>query len=201
MSLESLVRFANFLDKKGPNEILASNAIDMAIEEAMDSESPFENTVKTLCVFCNLLDADGRAEVSDIIDSVIESVSSVEEEIVATAAENDKKENLNLFDSLVGDIAKVEPHREGFAETGLSGSTLSSRTSPENPGVLMVRVEDGVYQDILTKKVYDFNNGWIDNQGNKHPGGSISNQTALYNQYLFAPQIFESSHLRHRPNQ
>lgn len=196
MSLESLVRFANFLDKNGPDEVMAANAIDMAIAEAGDSEEPFENTVKTLCVFCNLLDSDGKHEIADIIDSVIESVSSVEE-LTVTAAEK----NLNLFDSLVGEIDKVQPHREGFEETGLPGSTLSARTSPDNPGVMMLRVEDGVYQDILTKKVYDFNKGWVDDKGNKHPGGSVSNQTALYNQYLFAPQIFESSHLKHRPNQ
>lgn len=54
---------------------------------------------------------------------------------------------------------------------------LSTRYSPDMPGVPLMRIGDGIFQDLITKKIYNFESGYTDNEGNKIPGGSVSNQT------------------------
>ena len=54
---------------------------------------------------------------------------------------------------------------------------LSTRYSPDMPGVSLVRVGDNVYQCPVTKKIYDFRAGYTTMKGNKIPGSDVSNQT------------------------
>jgi hypothetical protein len=54
---------------------------------------------------------------------------------------------------------------------------LSTRYSPDMPGVSLVRISEGVYQCPVTKKIYDFKAGYTTAKGNKVPGSEVSNQT------------------------
>lgn len=54
---------------------------------------------------------------------------------------------------------------------------LSTRYSPDMPGVSLVRIGDGVYQCSVTNKIYDFRAGYTTMKGNKIPGSDVSNQT------------------------
>jgi hypothetical protein len=54
---------------------------------------------------------------------------------------------------------------------------LSTRYSPDMPGVSLVRIGDSVYQCPVTKKIYDFRAGYTTMKGNKIPGSEVSNQT------------------------
>lgn len=54
---------------------------------------------------------------------------------------------------------------------------LSTRYSPDMPGVQMMRIGDNVYQCPITKKIYNFNAGFTTAKGNKIPGGSVENQS------------------------
>ena len=57
---------------------------------------------------------------------------------------------------------------------------LQTRYSPDMPGSMMVRITDGVYQDITTGKIYDYEKGYTTDKGNEVPGGSVANQTAQF---------------------
>lgn len=54
---------------------------------------------------------------------------------------------------------------------------LSSRYSPDMPGVSLMRIADGVWQDPITKKIYNYEAGYTLDNGSKVPGSSISQQT------------------------
>lgn len=54
---------------------------------------------------------------------------------------------------------------------------LSTRYSPDMPGVSLMRIGDNVYQCPVTKKIYDFRSGYTTAKGNQIPGGDVSNQT------------------------
>jgi hypothetical protein len=57
---------------------------------------------------------------------------------------------------------------------------LSTRYSPDRPGVQARRIADGVYQDPYTGKVYDWNEGFRTEQGEEYHGGGVSLQTELH---------------------
>lgn len=206
MNIDNLVEIANWLDQHAASNpavdsqalSIAANAIDMAIQEVTASEDPFADAVKCMIVYANILDADGQTKAAGALDAVLETINNKLAKTAATREElYDSKENnkATLFNSLLAEVESVEPIHEGLQGTT---TTLATRNSPDHPGVMMLRLSDGVYQDVMSKKVYDFNKGWIDEKGVKHPGGSVSNQTPIYNQYLYFPQIFESRHLTSR---
>ena len=58
--------------------------------------------------------------------------------------------------------------------------SLSTRYSPDRVGVQAERVSDGVYRDPITKKVYNWNDGFKTESGNEFYGGSVSLQTDLH---------------------
>jgi arginyl-tRNA synthetase len=58
---------------------------------------------------------------------------------------------------------------------------LSTRYSPDMPGVMLVRIGDNVWQCPVTKKIFDFTNGYTTANGNKIPGTSVSEQSKLEN--------------------
>lgn len=54
---------------------------------------------------------------------------------------------------------------------------LSTRYSPDRPGIQARRLSDGVYQDPITNKVYDYNSGFKTESGEEIAGGHVSLQT------------------------
>jgi hypothetical protein len=57
--------------------------------------------------------------------------------------------------------------------------SLSTRYDPDYPGTLVSRVGDGLWQSEMTKKVYDYNEGFSLLDGSKVPGGNVSEQTQV----------------------
>lgn len=51
---------------------------------------------------------------------------------------------------------------------------LSARYDPNHPGIMLKRIENGVYQSPLDGKIFNFNEGFTMENGNKIPGGEIS---------------------------
>jgi hypothetical protein len=58
--------------------------------------------------------------------------------------------------------------------------SLSTRYSPDRVGIQAMRISDGVYQDPITKKVYDWNEGFKTESGHEFYGGNVSLQTDLH---------------------
>ncbi len=57
--------------------------------------------------------------------------------------------------------------------------SLSTRYSPDRVGVQARRISDGVYQDPITNKTYDWNEGFTTDDGEQFGGGRVSLQTDL----------------------
>lgn len=58
---------------------------------------------------------------------------------------------------------------------------LSTRYSPDRPGVQTRRIADGVFQDPYTNKIYDYNDGFKTEDGREFSGGSPALQSSLMN--------------------
>ena len=68
-------------------------------------------------------------------------------------------------------------HPDMDKTVGYVSRSLSTRYSPDRPGVLARRVSDGVMQDPITNKVYDWNEGFKSENGEVFPGGHVALQT------------------------
>jgi len=58
-------------------------------------------------------------------------------------------------------------------------NSLSTRYSPDRPGVQARRIADGVFQDPYTNKIYDYNDGFKTEDGRSFPGGSPALQSSM----------------------
>ena len=70
-------------------------------------------------------------------------------------------------------------HEDSYVPTEFVAGHLSTRYSPDRPGVQARRVSDGVFQDPYTNRVYDYNEGFTTEDGRNFPGGSAAFQTDL----------------------
>lgn len=87
-----------------------------------------------------------------------------------TKATEEHKKEINVNEAIKEIDRKVKKYRPLEA-------ALSTRYSPDMPGVSLVRVGDGVWQCPITKKIYDFRSGYTTAKGNVVPGSDVSNQT------------------------
>lgn len=69
---------------------------------------------------------------------------------------------------------------------------LSTRYSPDMPGVSLMRIGDNVFQCPVTKKVYNYESGFTTADGDRVPGGSVSNQTQQLGDRLLESSNFTS---------
>lgn len=60
---------------------------------------------------------------------------------------------------------------------------LSTRYSPDRPGVSLLRITDRVYQDPTTGKVYDYAAGYTTEKGTEVPGGGVDQQIPDINEH------------------
>lgn len=84
-------------------------------------------------------------------------------------------------DQLYG-VNPAEYGKYEIADRPLSES-LSTRYVPGKPGISAERVrgtDGGVYKDPLTNKIYDWNEGFTDEQGQKYQGSSVQGQTEMF---------------------
>ncbi len=70
-------------------------------------------------------------------------------------------------------------HEKADFTMEIADRSLSTRYSPDRVGVQARRIADGVYQDPITNKVYDWNDGFTTEDGEKFRGGRISLQSEL----------------------
>lgn len=74
-----------------------------------------------------------------------------------------------------------------------SGRTLSTRYCPDHLGSMLVRIGPRTYQCPLDGKIYNWESGFTDMEGNNIEGGSVAGQTGNATNYFEVPsRIFES---------
>lgn len=144
------------LDGEDAESLLAASAVDFAAYDSAD----LRRVAALLVGFADALDADGHRVAADNIDGVI----------VRLAAGADTFWNQPEMPK-----GRVSPPPR--ASLGPLGHSLLTRHSPDLPGVSLVREKDGVYRDPVTNKVYDFNQGFVLDDGTQWMGGSVSAQT------------------------
>jgi hypothetical protein len=74
----------------------------------------------------------------------------------------------------------IPEHRDVDLSVDRYSRSLSTRYSPDRIGVQAERVSDGVYRDPITKRVYNWNEGFKTENGQEFYGGNVSLQTDLH---------------------
>jgi len=194
MSFDKLVKYAQYMDSTGYP--IVANAFDMA---CASSGGNYSVALRNLTAYSTLLDNDGFTVQSDFIDTFVNlSAMRKNAELPSAAEKYDAKGNnaSGFFTALVEEDKGDPAHNIETWEGGKH--SLLTRYSPDYPGVMMLRISDGIYQDMLSRKIYDFQKGFISDTGERHYGGSVSSQTPNSQNYLNSPQIMDSQHLKVR---
>lgn len=79
----------------------------------------------------------------------------------------------------VSDTLKAIENSPYSKEYRMMEHPLSSRGCPDHAGAQMARVGENMWQCDLDKKIYNYQEGYTDEKGNKIPGGDIANQTPM----------------------
>lgn len=154
LKIASFEKEISELDAEGGDATLAAAAVDFA---AYDSEDLYR-VASLLAGFATQFDTTNR-EAAVRLDQVLGKIAANPENFWARP-ERSKVD--------------IKPWRESL---GPLGESLSTRHSPDLPGVSLERVSDGVFKDPVTKKTYDFNKGFVLSDGTEFSGGSVSAQT------------------------
>lgn len=204
MSVVKLAEVASRFDEyalKNDRFRLAANAIDMALVEASSQKGDeYVNALANLARYATMFDLDGKVKLAKTLDVVVKLAVDLWPSAHDRNEKYDAKANNadSLFQALK-DQPKLDKNESVLENMKGEALSLLTRYSPDYPGVPLMRVSDGVYQDIMTRKVYDFNYGWVGESGQRYPGGSVAHQTPTASQYLGFQQAFESNHYRSRP--
>lgn len=160
-----------------------------------------------LANIANKLDSAGAFEQADMIDNFLSKYAGpVLPDVIDWKENKDKPDpyDYERHHSLIVREPKRDQERvdlEGRKEhhvdeykdpENIKEAALRTRYSPDMTGVMLQRVGDDLWQDPITGKVYDFANGYTDNEGNFHPGGSIAAQTPDSSGYGIPHRIFDS---------
>jgi hypothetical protein len=158
------------LDEEG-NDINPVDEVGSLMEDFASSDDPFirkkasalEQLLLTIAASPNS-ETIKKAE-DDEIDK-LKKKYKVNKDIYAIS-EADKK----IKEEYIKEIKKNGPKEYRPLE-----SSLSTRYSPNMPGVSLVRITDDVYQCPVTGEIFDYKSGFTTANGNKVPGSSVENQ-------------------------
>lgn len=182
-SIDELISLADDLDSVGEYQL--ANRIDdilktnQFVEIGRDAISDMQEVVSNieaktdmtcqLAKFANYMDSVGLYKIADNIDETLGYGFFPKERPLE---EESKEPEL------------VQPPREG---------SLSTRYCPDHIGVQAARISERVYQCPIDGKVYNYELGYENYQGQKVPGGSIAAQTPTSSNYGGIPmRIYDS---------
>lgn len=168
---ELLVKSPNDISEEGIDELAAiAQAFDESDDELLQKQaSVLDELLLTIGANPKALTAFKKAE-NDELSRLRAKYRAEAGEAAYTSAKKEHDEQNQAAKAKDAIKEKVKEYRPLQA-------SLSTRYSPDMPGVSLVRVGDNVYQCPITKKIYDFKNGFTTSKGNKVPGTDVSNQT------------------------
>jgi hypothetical protein len=206
--IEALIKLANLLDEQGATK--EADLVDALIQKATKetkTETPKEESIEdvftTLSGIADKLDSIGIVEGANLIDGFIQKTA---EDVMKWKDEDKKTEQAKRYDSKYHHSLQIrEPKkdqervdREGRQKHHVStyqqtnATALSTRHCPDHIGYDLGRIGENTYQCSLDGQVYNWEAGWTDYQGNKHPGGSVAGQTPDSTGYAIPHRIFDS---------
>jgi hypothetical protein len=147
----------------------------------------FEN----LIVFADEMDKTGRSDIADKIDEIIKTANI--EEIINLADYLDKSNDCRTASAIDNIIVKYAdyayipkvrqtkcPENEATKDPLIQPTnegTLSTRYCPDHIGAQAIRIAEHIYQCPLDGKIYNYDTGYVNYQGQKVLGGSVKEQT------------------------
>lgn len=162
-------------------------------------------TIYDLIKFSDYLDENGKYALADKVDVFIKSFS-IENNLAKLADyldENNLSELADIIDESSLIIRRAEdygffPKQKGPTEEDLpikplNKISLSTRYCPDHRGVQAIRLDDSTYQCPIDGKIYNYETGYIDYEGQRVPGGSIAAQTPTTSNYGGIPmRVYDS---------
>lgn len=178
--------------------IEAAQLLKTAAEKVEEVEPPAPSnltpeSIEELASIATAFDASNDPNLkkqASVIDELLLSIAAPEDAI---------KKQKSYLDQRIEDLKYKYNHpRESLAEDMKSEATvkaiedsdmikeyrvmqapLNTRYDPDHAGVLLNRIGDGIWQSEMTKKIYDFKEGFKLNNGMIVPGSSVSEQTQV----------------------
>jgi hypothetical protein len=185
----------------------AHEDVDEAVRRLEESgEESF--LIDTLAGIADRLDGIGAIEAADKVDNFIKKCAEEnQEDFLNYQGEDKDSEQSKRYDTkhhhdmLVrapkNDNARVdlegkENHHVKAQQSSPNNMPLNTRYCPDHIGVSVSRVGENTYQCPLDGKIYNYETGWEDYDGNKHPGGSVAEQTPDASGYGIPHRIFDT---------
>lgn len=189
--VDSLVGKTPAEQKKHEPQGTHAETWDERIRRWLGKESKAE-LLSDMIKVANKLDVEGYTDAADIIERVVIAAADQYPSL------NETRKDLYDFKAhnqeTMREVTKKEVEENSknhHLDTHQGVAVSQTRYSPDMPGVMMVRVSDGVYRDPITNKLYDFQHGFTDASGNARSGGSIKHQTPMLTSYAPPSRIFE----------
>jgi hypothetical protein len=176
--------------------VLAAALLKKAAEEVDAIEPPVESvitpqSIEGLANLASALDSSNDPELkkqASVIDELLLTIAAPPNAISEKKAADEKRldelrkkyedPRKELHDTnKIADSEKAIDKSNMTKEYKILEAPLSTRYCPDHPGAQIARVGEHLWQCDLDKKTYDFENGFQLNNGDKVPGGDVSNQT------------------------
>lgn len=125
--------------------------------------APTASALGELVALANRLDAEGKHAMADVADRAAEMVLRFS--------------------------GKREENEEPIRPASLT--PLSTRYCPDHRGIQAYRVAERVYQCPVDGRMYDYEGGYVDYNGQRVPGGSIANQTPTTMPYQLPQRLYD----------
>lgn len=179
-------------------QLLKKAALKVESIEPPEESILNERSLEELASIANAFDSSGDPNLkkqASVIDELLLTIAAPEGFFKKKQAAEEKmidelqKKYRNPKKELES-LNKVEDSLKSISNSGMTKDyrimehALSTRYDPDLPGVLTSRVGDGLWQSEMTKKVYDYNEGYSLSDGDKVPGSSVSEQTRVDNREM-----------------
>jgi len=178
---------------------LIQNAYDIALES---DDSHVIAALEDIAKLASSYDENGSSDMvkrASVLDELLHSIASdpktlIRAKIAAAQKIKDMREkyrNAQKDLSVQKELIKKNKLDDGASRIKKSNvldvpkintpmaHPRDSRTCPDHAGALVARVGPGVYQCSIDGKVYDFNQGFALESGQKVMGGSVADQNAF----------------------
>lgn len=141
------------------------------------ADDKFATVQDSLIILSDNLDQNGFYALADKTDEVLAIVKTAEDYGYAPRMRQSYLEITNQD-------KPFKPMNEG---------SLSTRYCPDHRGVQAIRVGENIYQCPIDGKIYDYQSGYVNYEGQKVPGGSVAAQTPQTSNYGGIPmRIYDS---------
>lgn len=171
--------------------VLAAEILKKAATQVVDLEDgKLQNSIEALAEVATCLDQSDDPNLqkqASVLDELLFTIATPPQALANRLAESNsrleelkKKYNTrnqdNEENSKIADTVKEIEKSPYYKEYRIMEAPLQTRTCPDHPGAQMARVEENMFQCELDKKIYNYEAGYTLNNGQKVPGGSVTNQ-------------------------